>query len=185
MSSHNFSLLPFNDSETPQEVKLTGTIMQRNRKFSITYRLLGPISKLDVPLFAIVPTRTKLLWKETCFELFIAAGNAPPYWEFNISPTGHWNVYRFSSYRQGMQEETAFTSLPLTTQVTPGALELSLVIDLGKIIPAESILKVGIAAVVRTARGRNSYWALSHRGPVPDFHLRDSFLIDIQEEPAA
>jgi hypothetical protein len=183
MSSYNFSLVPFPGRGIPPEVKIAGTIGKQKRELSITYRLLGPLSKLTVPLPSKVPNRRKSLWKETCFEFFIAAGDAPSYWEFNLSPAGHWNVYRFSSYRQGMQEETAFSSLPLTTQVRPNALELFLVVDIGEIIPAESILRVGVAAVIRTARGPGSYWALSHHGSAPDFHLRESFLIEIQGEP--
>jgi len=29
---------------------------------------------------------------------------------FNLSPAGHWNIYRFEDYRQGMQEEMAFVT---------------------------------------------------------------------------
>jgi hypothetical protein len=176
--SRSFSLIPLPSRGTPP-VKIAGAIGRQSNEVSITYVLLGPLSKLSVPPAARVPTRRESLWKETCFEFFIAAGDAERYWEFNLSPAGHWNVYRFSSYRQGMQEEQAFTSLPLTVQVRPNALHLSLVIDLGRIIPAEPTLRVGIAAVIKTASGRRSYWALNHHGPDPDFHLRDSFVIEI------
>jgi hypothetical protein len=179
MSSRSFSLIPFPSRGTPPEVKIVGVIGRRNRELSITCVLLGPLSKLAVSPAAKVPARRKSLWKETCFEFFGAAGDADRYWEFNLSPAGHWNVYRFSSYRQGMLEEPAFTSLPLTVQVRPNALELSLAVDLGKIIPTEPTLKVGVAAVIKTACGRKSYWALTHLGPDPDFHLRDSFVIAI------
>jgi hypothetical protein len=179
MSSLSFSLVPFPSRETPPEVSIAGVIERQHEELSITYVLRGSLSKLAVPPVAKVPTRRELLWKETCFEFFIAAGNTGRYWEFNLSPAGHWNVCRFSSYRQGMQEEPAFSSLPLTIQVQPYALELSLVVDLGKIIPAGSTLRVGAGAVIKTARGRRSYWALIHHGPDPDFHLRDSFVIEL------
>jgi hypothetical protein len=179
MSSLSFSLIPFPSGGIPPEVEITGDIGRQGNELSISYVLLGPLSKLAVPAAAKVATRRKSLWKETCFEFFIAAGDADRYWEFNLSPAGHWNVYRFLSYRQGMQEEPAFTSLPLTIRAKPSALELSLVIDLGKIIPTGSTLIVGAGAIIKTARGRRSYWALTHCGPRPDFHLRDSFVLKI------
>jgi hypothetical protein len=179
MSSHSFSLIPFPSGGIPPEVEITGAIGRQGNELSITYVLLGPLSKLAVPPAAKVATRRKSLWKETCFEFFIAAGDADRYWEFNLSPAGYWNVYRFSSYRKGLQEEPAFTSLPLTVQVRPNALELYLVVDLGKIIPTGETLRVGLGAVIKTARGRKSYWALIHRGPDPDFHHRESFVIQI------
>jgi len=36
-----------------------------------------------------------------------------------------------------------------------------------------------VAAVVKLRDGRVTYWALSHPGPRPDFHRRDSFLIKL------
>ena len=63
---------------------------------------------------ADMPARRDRLWEETCFEFFLAVKNSPRYWEFNLSPAGHWNVYRFADYRQGMQEEPAFASLPFS-----------------------------------------------------------------------
>jgi hypothetical protein len=179
MNCRSFPLVPFPGRATPKEVKIAGAIGRHNSQLSITYVLLGPLSKLAVPLSSKVPSRRKSLWKETCFEFFIATGDSPHYWEFNLSPSGHWNVYRFLSYRQGMQEEPAFDSLPLALKERPHALELSLLVDLGRIIRAGQTLRVGVAAVIKTAGGRRSYWALTHHGPDPDFHLRDSFLIKI------
>jgi hypothetical protein len=178
MNSRSFSLIPYPDRATPPEVTIAGAIERHNSDLSITYVLRGPLSKLAVPPAAKVPMRRESLWKETCFEFFIAAGDDDRYWEFNLSPAGHWNVYRFSSYRQGMQEEPAFDSLPLTIRVQPNALKLSLVVDLGRIIRAGQTLSVGVAAVIKTADGCRSYWALNHHGSDPDFHLRDSFVIE-------
>ena len=47
--------------------------------------------------------RADNLWLSTCFELFLAGESQPGYTEFNVSPSGAWNCYRFDDYRHGMQ----------------------------------------------------------------------------------
>src|SRR4030042_7193941 len=60
------------------------------------------------------------------FSLFPFPGEGSErYWEFNLSPAGHWNVYRFASYRKEMREEPAFASLPFRVRTEPEALRLS------------------------------------------------------------
>jgi hypothetical protein len=119
--------------------------------------------------------RRNLLWEETCFEFFVAARDSPRYWEFNLSPAGHWNVYRFEAYRQGIQEEMAFKSLPFTVRYSSDSLLLTLELSLDKILCAEQALEAAISAVIKTKDSRATYWALIHPGPHPDFHRRDSF----------
>ena len=122
------------------------------------------------------------LWEETCFEFFLGVKGSERYWEFNLSPSGHWNVYRFKSYRQGMQEEPAFTSLPFSVQLYSNSLLLSLGLGLDKIIPQEQVsevLQVALSAVIKTRDGKTTYWALTHPGPQADFHRRDGFIIEL------
>ena len=40
-------------------------------------------------------------------------------------------------------------------------------------------LDVGMSAIIETVNGDIFYFALSHAGNSPDFHQRDTFLIDI------
>ncbi len=126
-----------------------------------------------------MPTRRSRLWEETCFEFFLGVMNSDQYWEFNLSPAGHWNVYRFTSYREGMKEELAFASLPFSIQNQPDALRLALELELGRIVPADQPVKVAISAVIRSIDGKMLYWALIHPGPKPDFHRRDSFIVEL------
>ena len=37
------------------------------------------------------------LWKKTCFECFFGMSEGTTYYEFNGSPSGHWNLFRFDS----------------------------------------------------------------------------------------
>jgi len=128
---------------------------------------------------AEAPGRRHGLWEGTCFELFLGLKDSPRYWEFNLSPAGHWNVYRFESYRQGMVEETAITALPLRVQRREDSLSMALELDLRAIVPAGRALEAAIAAVLKSREDEASYWALTHPGPEADFHRRDGFILEL------
>ena len=49
----------------------------------------------------------------------------------------------------------------------------------GLIVAADRRIEVGVAAVIELAGGGLTYWALSHPGPQPDFHRRESFLVEV------
>jgi hypothetical protein len=177
--SRSFTLKPFKTAENLPDVKITGTVGRNANAFLISYKVVGSLSGLVVPAPAGMPTRKHGLWEETCLEFFLTVKNARRYWEFNLSPSGHWNVYRFTSYRKGMREETAFTSLPFPVRREQGALGLSLKLGLDKIILADKALKVAVSAVIKTTDGMITYWALSHPSPQPDFHRRESFVLGL------
>jgi hypothetical protein len=179
MKDRSFSLIPFPSSGLLPPVTITGTISRRSNILSIGYALLCPPAALAIPAPADVPARRNGLWEETCFELFLGVKNSDHYWEVNLSPSGHWNVYRFTSYRQGMEEEPAFASLPFDVHMHPDTLRLSLELNLDEIIQAGQALQVGVSAVIKTIDGRITYWALTHPGPQADFHRRDSFVVEL------
>ena len=175
MNDWNFCLQPLASAKPRLDLKITGEITRRADTLTIRFELRGRLAKVVVPPPAVPPARRHGLWQETCFELFLGVKNSPPYWEFNLSPSGHWNVYQFSAYRQGRIEEPAFTALPYSVWSQPDALLLTLEVDLAKIVPAEQVLEVGISAVIKPRDGEATYWALSHPGPQADFHRRDGF----------
>jgi len=179
MNGQRFSMKPFPSASPLPVTKITGEIERSSGTLAVRYELLGLLSDIAIPAQADIPVRKKALWEETCFEFFIAVEDRTKYWEFNLSPSGHWNAYSFKSYRQGMQEEPAFTSLPLRIGIHPEILRLSLNIDLGRILPSDHSLKVAVSAVIKFKNGEISYWALTHPGPRPDFHHRDSFILKL------
>jgi hypothetical protein len=179
MNVLSFSLQPFQGEEPGGDLKIEGTIGRRSDTLSIGYALLGNLSELALPAPAESPGRKDRLWEGTCLEFFLGIQNSGRYWEFNLSPAGHWNVYRFASYRKEMREEPAFTTLPFRIRMEPGALRLSLDLGLGKIIPTGRAIEVAVGAVIRTVTGKTSHWALVHPGPRPDFHRRDGFTLSI------
>jgi hypothetical protein len=173
----SFFLIPFTPNTAPA-VKITGNIERRHNQLNIEYRLAGQTS-IVIPKTANTPTRQVDLWEHTCCEFFLGLQDSTQYWEFNLSPAGHWNIYRFLDYRQDLVEETAFDSLPF--QVLPGndILQLNLKVDLTQIIAPEQSLEVGIATVIEDPESQISYWALTHLAKEADFHQRNSYLLKL------
>ncbi len=183
MSLVTFSLKPFHEKASGPDLKIDGSIGRRANMLSIGFALRGDLSKLAIPANAASPERKDRLWEETCLELFLGVEGSDGYREFNLSPAGHWNVYRFTSYREGMRAEPAFASLPFGVRREPGALSLSLDLDVGRILPADKAMEAAACAVVRTAAGGTGHWAVTHPGPKPDFHRRDGFVLNIPAAP--
>lgn len=181
-----FCLQPFSTSKSQQatasflpNLKITGNIARCADTLALSYELLDPLAKVMLPPLADKPARKNELWQETCFEFFLGIKNFEQYWEFNLSPAGHWNIYHFDAYRQGMQEEIAFTSLPFSIQNQSDALLLALKIDLAKLVQADQTLVVAISTVIKHRNNEVTYWALTHPGPQADFHRRDSFIVEL------
>ena len=85
-------------------------------------------------------------------------------------------MFHFKDYRQGMAIETAFDSLPIRV-VHNDCLQVSLNIDLSRIIKPEQNIQAGVTAVIEDRQNHLSYWALNHPGKEADFHLPDSMAI--------
>jgi hypothetical protein len=179
MSSRTFSLKPFPAAGPLPSTTITGEIARSSNKLVIGYALQGDPKAIVIPHPAKAPTRKDGLWKDTCLELFVTAKGSDRYWEFNLSPTAHWNVYRFDAYRQGRHQEEAFSSLPFRVWNGPDALRFALELDLDPILPPGQAVDIAVSAVLRRQNGDLTYWALSHHGPQPDFHRRDGFLIEL------
>lgn len=179
MNDQSFSLQPFSAANPLPNLKIAGKIARRSNTLAIRYELLGHLAELVIPAAADLLTRKNELWAQTCLEFFVGIKNSPGYWEFNLSPAGHWNIYRFEDYRQGMQEEMAFTSLPYSVQNHSDSLSLALELDLDKIVQADQTLEIAISAVIKPKDGEVTYWALTHCGSQADFHRRDSFIIEL------
>ncbi len=158
---------------------MSGSIGRRAGILVIRYALRGRLAELVIPGPAELPARRHGLWEGTCFELFLGVKDSPGYWEFNLSPAGHWNVYRFEGYRLGMAEETAFASLDCSVRRRPDRLEVALELEIGRITAADQPLAVAVAAVIEFRDRGLTYWALTHPGAQADFHRRDSFQLEL------
>ncbi|MBH8553425.1 DOMON-like domain-containing protein [Nostocaceae cyanobacterium CENA357] len=177
MNKQIFSLQPFPSTKTLPNLKIAGTIARNHNQLAISYQLLGDLKEVAIAPPSNTPMRKHELWKDTCFEFFLGIKDSQRYWEFNLSPAGHWNVYRFDGYRQGMQEEITLTILPFNAYQQSDSLAITLDMDLDKIISADQAIVVAITTVIKHADGEVTYWALTHQGLEADFHLQESFVI--------
>lgn len=163
-----FQLHPFDATGAPP-VALAGSLVRYFSLLRLEFRLTGDLCRIVIPSRAAQSLRRNKLWEATCFELFFAAPDASAYYEINFSPAGHWNLYRFDSYRQGMQE-VAIECLKYRILSDPEALIIRIEIDLASLDLQKAALKASPCAVLLSATGTPSYWAIAHSGPQPDFH---------------
>lgn len=131
---------------------------------------------------AIKAERRQELWKDTCFELFFSPSGSTNYWELNVSTQGHWNLFRFDSYRSpgypNLSEETLVQQIDIETKKNKIHIRLPI-----KVLGLEkSPLDVSIAAILKLKNGETSYWALTHLKEKPDFHIRESFILKLGSE---
>jgi len=179
MTKYSFSLIPFPAPNLPQ-ISITGEISLKDNIVHLHYSLSGKIENILLPPTIANPTRKDELWKATCFEFFLAIKNQPQYWEFNLSPSGDWNVYYMDAYRRvGFREETAIQRLPFEVWNEEGEFHLNARVDLHPILPPDQFLEFGITAILQTIDTNETYWALAHPAPAADFHLRESFILGL------
>ena len=182
MIEQAFTLIPFEAAHIPA-ISLSGRLSLKDLFLTLRYSLAGEIESVLLPPASLTPGRTDELWKATCFEFFLATKDGPGYWEFNMSPSGNWNVYRMDAYRRiGFREETAISLLPFAFTKESDGLILDAAVDLTSIIQPEEQLQIGITAIIQTKDGSESYWALAHPAPYADFHLREGFILAPAEQ---
>lgn len=179
MSESSFRLIPFPSARVPA-VSLTGRLSFENRILSLHYVLVGSLEDISLPPISPGPARRGELWKATCFEFFLAVPDEPGYWEFNVSPSGDWNAYRMDAYRRvGFREETLISRPDSHFRMLSGEYRLDVSVDLTPLILPRQEAVMGIAAILQTKDGGETYWALAHPAPQADFHLREAFILQL------
>jgi hypothetical protein len=123
------------------------------------------------------PRQTAGLWRHTCFEAFVMAGEGPGYREFHFSPSGQWAVLAFRGYRDAVELEVELAP-GFVVRRSRDRLELDAEIRPDCLPPGRS-LRLGLSAVLEDADGVLSYWALRHPPGKPDFHHNDAFAIQL------
>ena len=180
MSEHSFSLLAFPNSTYP-EIQITGSVARARNVLTVHYALSGSLDLITFPAPVQHPGRKGELWTSTCLEFFVALPDQPRYWEFNLSPSGDWNIYRMEAYRRiGFREEPAIRELPFSVLHETDCVLVDAAADLSPIIATRQIIQVGITSVIQNREGTESYWALAHPEPEPDFHVRNSFSLELE-----
>ncbi|CAN5632429.1 hypothetical protein BH23CYA1_BH23CYA1_08550 [soil metagenome] len=178
-----FTLQPFSPTAQTTDLAISGSLVRSQSVLSIVYRFEGDFDKVVIPPVGQAGDRRDQLWQQTCFEFFLGEGpnkaETDPYWEFNLSPTGDWNVFSLAGYRQGLREERALGALPFTVRTAQTQLQLALTVDVGELVDPAQPLRLGVSAVVVLASGEEAFWAIAHPGPTPDFHHPESFALEL------
>lgn len=179
MQTHPFQLIRFIDPSCNFPIAIGGNISRNRQTISLVYEIAGNHTQLQLPAIAQQPMRSDDLWKRTCFECFFKQPESTAYYELNVCPDGHWNLYRFSDYRKGMAEASTIRSLPVHTYTHGAKFTLCCNIPLDTLVLPDVPLQVGISCVLAHTTGKNSYWALCHPGRQPDFHHPAGYLLHI------
>ncbi len=192
MTGHSrVTLKPFGELGYPPGCSLQAEAFVSGADLHLRYLL----SALDSTSFDSIvfpnagsgPERQNELWKETCFECFIPLKNSEGYFEFNFSPNGNWNIYSFESYRAQITEVQVLSfqapELLKAVRTSQGfECEIKLAGFLALAHPeAFDLDHLGITTVIKSSSGI-SYWALSHEGAKPDFHLKASFTYSAKKQ---
>lgn len=181
------SLHPTETRKPRHRVSATARRVSGSGHVTLRFQIQGAGEILWAPATSS-PSRRDELWKTTCLECFVAVGfngmGASEYEEFNFSPAGDWASYRFDAYRAGMRnanvESPQIIRRPSTRDdIAEFEIDFSLSADFADVLNRP--LAVSITAVmVEKSDSQPFYWALSHVGAKPDFHLRESFSLELE-----
>ncbi|HEY8538389.1 MAG TPA: DOMON-like domain-containing protein [Steroidobacteraceae bacterium] len=154
-------------------------LARQGNVLEVSYTVVGEIGALTIPAPAR-PTRRDELWCSTCFELFLQPQSSTGYWELNFSPSQEWAAYEFDDYRVGMRLADVDSAPSIACVRTERKLEVAATCPLPKTLAAR-LDRIGVSAVLQMNDGSISYWALVHCKDKPDFHARESFILDGRE----
>ena len=177
-------LLPHPDFPAPAVAEIQVRVRPAPAGLSLDYVLRGDLPALRLPTPA-EPVEPDRLWAHTCFEVFLARGEAAPYREYNFSPSGQWAGYAFCTYRLRDEAASALPAPALAWRRAAGELALAVTLPAAALPPGEGPLRLGLTTVVELDDGALSYWALAHPAgkpaPPPDFHHRDGFVLALPD----
>jgi hypothetical protein len=172
-------LIPFQACEG---LRLVCKVLWLSDVLTLRYEMTGRVFDVVLPRTGGggAPKRRDSLWKQTCLEAFLTTPSDPGYWELNLSWNGDWNAYRFSDYRQGQQTELRIDE-PQGKAGISSETDFSFEsrIDLRRLLLNENDrILIGISAVLEIRGEGLTYWAAKHSGEKPDFHCRESFVVE-------
>ncbi len=170
----SFELVPFGEAVAP--VGLTVEIDRVGSCLNLRYQMMGDLSTVAIPE-GKVGERCDRLWEHTCFEFFFGIPGEKRYWEVNLSPSGDWNCYGLTDYREGLMAEEKVRGVPFSVMRAEQKLQLEVAFDLGGLVTGA--VELSVTAVVERFDGVVGYWAIEHAGLEADFHRRDSFVVKI------
>lgn len=167
------------------EISLSGDVLLEKSLVKIFFQIDSGLSEIDIngqPSEITVfhgrdIQRRDQLWEKTCFEVFIRPPNSHGYFELNFGFLREggpaWACYEFTDYRLPRPPVPSFGfELNRFTWDPKGALVVELINQ-----TRHKEFHIGLTAVVVLKDGSKAYFALTHSGESPDFHLSQSFIL--------
>ena len=159
-----------NHQEEQTDITIKANFQIQDKNISINFTLTGEIN----PYIFNPPrlqTRKDELWKESCFELFLAHKNSPNYYELNISPSTEWNFYSFSDYKTDMKPNN-YTSTPfITSSKSKNEFRLSFDIELDEKILGDNLI-FNLAVILLDKNGTRHFYSINRKDGNVNFHDR-------------
>ena len=148
---------------------------------TVAYVIVGDLRCVRVPQQQ-PPRITHGLWQHTCCECFIALPGDRGYHELNLAPSGEWAAYAFSKYRERAPFEDEALNPRIVVHSGDNKVEINASIPLERLSAAHvrERLAIGLSTVIEDEQGILSYWALMHPSGKPDFHHRESFVLELE-----
>jgi len=165
---------PDNPPGLDQRIGVT-LLLKPDGSLRLAYSIQGPCGFMRIPSPA-QPAPPDALWRTTCCELFVGAGDGAGYREFNFSPSGQWAVYDFSAYRKPVEIPLPCPALAVRSHCHANRLQLDATLAPAA-LPAGNLRPCALAVIVEAHDGRLGYWALAHPAGRPDFHQRGGFTL--------
>ncbi|MDB5039046.1 MAG: hypothetical protein JWQ35_2574 [Bacteriovoracaceae bacterium] len=182
MSSQKLKLIPFGKHSDGSKYSLEAEVVFTESKLKIIYLLRGNLEDL-----IIVPKKTGAgqiddLWKSTCFEAFISKKKSFRYIEWNFSSSQEWGFFAFESYRKAAPEKLIQSAPEMRIKRSKADFVMEINLNLKEndsFFENADPYEMGLSVVLKSRDGKQSYWAISHSGTKPDFHLRDTFKVQL------
>ncbi len=166
----NKTLLGTNDLA----IKINADLQITEEIIRIHYDVTGNLLGINLPPLTN-KGRGNELWKETCFEFFLAKKWSKKYFEFNFSPRGNWNAYTLSSYRKIIGENEEIKSVKISTSKNKENYRLTTEFVFHE-IERYNNLEIQLAAIIKTIDNERNFFAITHPAESADFHLRKIFV---------
>lgn len=171
-------LISYNENDKVS-FSLEAEIQSRGTELVLEYSLKDPEGLFEMPKTAASWTTGEVsrrdgLWQATCFEAFLQPSGSSQYYEFNFALTPAWNAYKFTGYREPQPPQSTEDFVLKAMAWEPTKKHLRVVLENKS---TASNFNAGLTAILQEKSGLKHYYAVAHKGPKPDFHLIESFIL--------
>ena len=151
------------------ELTIESTLTFDSNKIFLHFKITGILKNYQFPKRDKFK-RADELWKATCFELFLANSKIQSYYEINISPTLHWNIYRLAKYRAEPKELMVSNEPLIELREDKKHYEIDFELECKELDLAE-FDQYNLAVILLNRENEREFWTVNPVGESPDFHV--------------